>query len=270
MSTGTALQIVREGVLETLILAGPILLIAMAVGLIVAILQATTSIQEQTLTFVPKIVAILVGLVLLGRFLLDSHCRVHAPAVFHDIEHMIEALVTHIRLFLLIFFRIIAMVELAPLLSSSSIPQLAKIGFALFTAAAVFPDVLASNYPIPEGVVDYALLVLGEVAIGLLLGFILNLIFSAFQLAGQFFSLQMGFGASEVFDPLSQVEVPLMGEFFNLIAMLVFISLSGPTKFLLVGVMESFQHMRAVDLVTHRTASSSSSLEAWAGCSRAR
>jgi len=72
MSTGTALQIVREGVLETLILAGPILLIAMAVGLIVAILQATTSIQEQTLTFVPKIAAILVGLVLLGRFLLDS------------------------------------------------------------------------------------------------------------------------------------------------------------------------------------------------------
>ena len=72
MSTGTALQIVREGVLETLILAGPILLIAMAVGLVVAILQATTSIQEQTLTFVPKIAAILIGLVLLGRFLLDS------------------------------------------------------------------------------------------------------------------------------------------------------------------------------------------------------
>jgi flagellar biosynthesis protein FliQ len=72
MSTGTALQIVREGVLETLILAGPILLIAMAVGLIIAILQATTSIQEQTLTFVPKIAAILIGLVLLGRFLLDS------------------------------------------------------------------------------------------------------------------------------------------------------------------------------------------------------
>ncbi len=72
MSMGTALQLVREGVLETLILAGPLLLIAMAVGLIIAILQATTSIQEQTLTFVPKIAAILVGLVLLGRFLLDS------------------------------------------------------------------------------------------------------------------------------------------------------------------------------------------------------
>ncbi len=167
---------------------------------------------------------------------------------------MIEALVTHIRLFLLVFFRIIAMVELAPLLSSSSIPQMAKIGFAFFAAGAVFPGVLASHYAIPGNPVDYFLLVLGEVAIGLLIGFILNLIFAAFQLAGQFFSLQMGFGASEVFDPLSQVEVPLMGEFFNLVAMLVFISISGTGKFLLVGVMRSFEYLRAVDLVTHREA----------------
>jgi flagellar biosynthesis protein FliR len=165
---------------------------------------------------------------------------------------MIEALVGNTRLFLLVFFRIIAMVELAPLLSSTSIPQLAKVGMALFVAAVVFPTVLASHYPIPESIVDYVLLVLGEVAIGLLIGFILNLIFSAFQLAGQFFSLQMGFGASEVFDPLSQIEIPLMGEFLNLIAMLIFIAMSGTGKFLLVGVMKSFQYMRAVDLVTHR------------------
>ncbi len=72
MTMGMALQLVREGVLETLILAGPLLLIGMAVGLIIAILQATTSIQEQTLTFVPKIAAILVGLIIFGRFLLDS------------------------------------------------------------------------------------------------------------------------------------------------------------------------------------------------------
>ena len=72
MSLGTAIQIIREGVMETLIIAGPILLIGMLVGLIVAILQATTSIQEQTLTFVPKIAAILISLVLFGRFLLQS------------------------------------------------------------------------------------------------------------------------------------------------------------------------------------------------------
>jgi flagellar biosynthesis protein FliR len=165
---------------------------------------------------------------------------------------MIEAMVGNTRLFLLIFFRIIAMVELAPLISSSSIPQIAKIGLSLFLAATVFPGVLASHYAIPEAWIDYGLLVLGEVAIGLLLGFLLNLIFSSFQLAGQLFSLQMGFSASEVFDPLSQVEIPLMGEFLNIIAMLVFITTSGMQKFLLVGVQQSFQYLRAVDLVTHR------------------
>ena len=72
MSMGTALQIVREGVLETLILAGPLLLIGLGVGLVIAILQATTSIQEQTLTFVPKIAAILIGLILFGNFLMTS------------------------------------------------------------------------------------------------------------------------------------------------------------------------------------------------------
>jgi flagellar biosynthetic protein FliQ len=72
MSLGTAVTLVREAVMETLIIAGPILLIGMVVGLIVAILQATTSIQEQTLTFVPKIAAILIGLVVFGRFLMQS------------------------------------------------------------------------------------------------------------------------------------------------------------------------------------------------------
>jgi flagellar biosynthetic protein FliQ len=72
MTLGTAIQIVREGVFQTLIVAGPLLLIGMAVGLVIAIFQATTSIQEQTLTFVPKIAAILLGLALLGRWLLES------------------------------------------------------------------------------------------------------------------------------------------------------------------------------------------------------
>ena len=120
---------------------------------------------------------------------------------------MIESLVTNIRLFLLVFFRIVAMVELAPLLSSSSIPQLAKIGMSFFIASAVFPSVLATAAPLPTGAVDYGLLVIGEVGIGLLIGFLLNLIFIAFQLAGEFFSLQTGFSASVVFDPQSQVEI---------------------------------------------------------------
>jgi flagellar biosynthetic protein FliQ len=58
--------------MEVLMLAGPILASALVVGLVVAILQATTSIQEQTLTFVPKIITILLMLGFLGGWMFSS------------------------------------------------------------------------------------------------------------------------------------------------------------------------------------------------------
>ena len=72
MGIGEITALMRGGILETLMLAAPLLLTALVVGLIVSILQATTSIQEQTLTFVPKIVAILLVLALLGGWMLAS------------------------------------------------------------------------------------------------------------------------------------------------------------------------------------------------------
>ncbi len=72
MGIGEITALMRGGILETLLLAAPLLLSALVVGLVVSILQATTSIQEQTLTFVPKIVAILLVLALLGGWMLAS------------------------------------------------------------------------------------------------------------------------------------------------------------------------------------------------------
>jgi flagellar biosynthesis protein FliQ len=72
MSVGDIVPVLREGILETIILAAPILLSALAIGLIVAILQAATSIQEQTLTFVPKLFVILGVLAIFGGFMVTS------------------------------------------------------------------------------------------------------------------------------------------------------------------------------------------------------
>lgn len=70
MDIGTAIQIFRSGVFQILIVASPTLVIGMAVGLVISIFQATTSIQEQTLTFVPKIAAILLSLVFFGPWMM--------------------------------------------------------------------------------------------------------------------------------------------------------------------------------------------------------
>jgi len=162
---------------------------------------------------------------------------------------MFDLTVKNFQIFLIILFRVIAMVEVAPLLSSSLIPQLAKIGLSFFTAIVVYPWVVQMGYQIPDNTVQYLMLIIGEVLIGIIIGFFLSIIYAAFQVAGQFFSIQMGFGASQVFDPLAQIQIPLMGQFLNLIAMLVFISVGGFQKFMLIGVMRSFQTIKAIDLI---------------------
>ena len=64
------LALAEKGIFTILLVAGPLLILALAVGLFVSIFQATTQIQEQTLAFIPKIVAVLVGLVFFGPWML--------------------------------------------------------------------------------------------------------------------------------------------------------------------------------------------------------
>ncbi|AEF82250.1 flagellar biosynthesis protein FliQ [Leadbettera azotonutricia] len=72
MSIGEIVGLLRGGILETVILAAPILLSALIVGLLVAVFQAVSSIQEQTLTLVPKVFVILLVLFLLGGWMFTS------------------------------------------------------------------------------------------------------------------------------------------------------------------------------------------------------
>ena len=75
MTPETVIAIAEEGIWTVLIISGPLLIIALVVGLLVSIFQATTQIQEQTLAFVPKIVAVLLGIVIFGPWML-SHMTI--------------------------------------------------------------------------------------------------------------------------------------------------------------------------------------------------
>ena len=72
MSVGMIVNLMRGAVFQVFILCAPVLGAALIVGLIVAIFQATTSIQEQTLTFLPKLLTILLMLALLGGWMFTS------------------------------------------------------------------------------------------------------------------------------------------------------------------------------------------------------
>ncbi|MCR5409892.1 MAG: flagellar biosynthesis protein FliQ [Lachnospiraceae bacterium] len=72
MDVSAVTQITRETLYVIIITAAPLLLISLVVGLAISIFQTVTSIQEQTLTFVPKILAIFSGILLLGHWMLNN------------------------------------------------------------------------------------------------------------------------------------------------------------------------------------------------------
>lgn len=72
MTQVMVLDIMRNAFFTIMIVSGPVLLISLLLGLIISILQATTQIQEQTLSFVPKIVAVMFGLIIFGSFMINK------------------------------------------------------------------------------------------------------------------------------------------------------------------------------------------------------
>lgn len=72
MTEGLAIRLTQEALFYTILVAAPMLGVSMVIGLIVGILQTATSIQEQTLTFVPKIIATLVAIAFFGLWMLRT------------------------------------------------------------------------------------------------------------------------------------------------------------------------------------------------------
>jgi flagellar biosynthetic protein FliR len=162
---------------------------------------------------------------------------------------VIRGLLDDLGVGLLVLARVLAMIQVAPLLSSSSIPQVGKIGLAMFIAMVALPGVAAAGYPLPASGLQYGLLLMGEALLGALLGFMVYLAFAALRLAGQFISLSVGFGIAGLFDPLSGHQSPMLSQVFSLLSLLVFLSVGGLHRLLLVGVAGSFRTLRATDLV---------------------
>lgn len=72
MDTGNIMELMADAFMTALTMSGPMLLISVLVGLVIAILQAATQVHEQTLTFVPKLIAIGLVLLLMGPWMISQ------------------------------------------------------------------------------------------------------------------------------------------------------------------------------------------------------
>ena len=154
-----------------------------------------------------------------------------------------EMLVNHTYFFMLVFLRYLGLFILTPFFSSDLIITRIKLGLSLLLTIMSFP-LLLNMYSVEFP--QHVLIIIGhsvrEMAIGVLMGFILLLVFSAFQLAGKLIDLRMGFRIANELDPLTGESAPIMGQFKNVMATLLFLVING--HLLVVrGLFNSFSYI---------------------------
>lgn len=143
--------------------------------------------------------------------------------------------------FILVLVRAIAIFMVAPVLGNSLVPLPVKLGLAFLMTLILAPFLV--HQPLHLNVQDFwaiGLAVLQETAVGLLIGFLAQLLFVSMQFAGQAVGLQMGFGLASVFDPSSQAQVSITAQLYLFVGILVFLLLNGH-HYLIIALARSFQ-----------------------------
>ena len=131
-----------------------------------------------------------------------------------------------LQLFFLVFIRVGAILMFMPVFDSKSIPLFFKIALAFATSIVLFPMLELEPPPVLGNVFLLGVRVISEILIGLVIGFAVKLIFAGVQLAGQLAGYQMGMALANVMDPASSQQVPLLAQFTNLFALLIFITIN--------------------------------------------
>ncbi len=158
--------------------------------------------------------------------------------------------VQNFQVFLLIMVRMFAMFAVAPMFSSGVIPFRIRAATAVYVTVAIFP--MVANYigDIPESMFDYSMMVLSEALIGILIGFMMSIIFAAFQLAARFFSFQMALGIAEVIDPFSEVGITIVGQMWTIMGLMIFIAIGGP-HLMIIATYDSYRAVRLFQIVAN-------------------
>ena len=138
---------------------------------------------------------------------------------------------------LVIFARALGFVRFSPVFNRSEITGIVKLSIALILTV-ILTGILKP--PMPETGVSLTYSLILNFAAGALLGFIANCILQAIEAAGDMINMQMGLSSAMVLDPSTSSQVSIVGKFFTLLAVILFIHVGG-VYWLIRGLMKSFE-----------------------------
>ena len=155
--------------------------------------------------------------------------------------------ITHTQFisFLLVLFRISAILLTAPLFGSKNIPMRVRVTLSLVIAIVLMTSLnqekrLDNTLLIQsQNAIGLLMMIFRETLFGIAIGYTARLTFMGVQLAGQMVGLQMGFGMSRILDPTTRANVTIVAQYNVTVAMLIFLLIGGHHH-ILMGLARSF------------------------------
>lgn len=148
----------------------------------------------------------------------------------------------NLTLFLLILSRWAGMVMLAPVFGARGVPGMVKLGFAVSISMILYPLVFGSNPEIPPELLPYIGILLKEIFVGLVIGFVIYAITAVLEGAGQLIDLPMGFTMGASIDPVYGMQSPMMGNFQMVIATLLLLA-TNAHHYLIAAMVKSYTYI---------------------------
>lgn len=129
------------------------------------------------------------------------------------------------QILILILVRVSGLFIISPIFSRVNLPEPYKVAFSLLISLVLMNVVTGPSEPMS----DLLLMIecIKELLIGFMIGFISYLFFSVFFIVGQIIDVQIGFGIVSVLDPQSNIQIPITGNFYQIIATLAFLVING-------------------------------------------
>jgi len=153
-----------------------------------------------------------------------------------------QLLAWNLSLFLLILSRWTGMIMLAPVFGARGVPGVVKLGLAASLSVIVYPLILAAKPSIPVELLPYIALVIKEVLVGLVIGFVIYTMTAVLTGAGQLIDFQMGFTMGAAIDPVYGVQTPMMGNFQMVLATMILLA-TNSHHYLIVAMVKSYVYI---------------------------
>ena len=143
------------------------------------------------------------------------------------------------ELFVLILIRLASFVFAAPFFNMANVPRKVKAGFALCLTVLVyslFPDMTVEY----NGMIDYAIIVVEEMIVGILLGAVTSFCVQIIMFAGKIIDMDIGISMAQLYDPTTRMQVGIMGNLYYYMMMLLLI-ISGMHQYLVAAIVETYK-----------------------------